>query len=139
MKVDDITQGHVLPIFTDKPLSVTDFVRYQGASGDMNPIHHDTLFAQAAGFPAPFAVGMLQAGVLGTYLTDFFGAAHIRRLKVQWSEQAWPGDVLEYSGVVTEIRHEASETLADVTCSVTRQNGGVHLTGWATFVLEGAQ
>ena len=26
------------------PLSRTDFVRYQGASGDMNPVHHDETF-----------------------------------------------------------------------------------------------
>ncbi len=29
------------------PLTRTDFVRYQGASGDMNLIHHDEPFAQA--------------------------------------------------------------------------------------------
>ena len=27
-------------------------------------------FAQGAGFPTPFAVGMLQAGVMATYVTD---------------------------------------------------------------------
>ena len=90
----DLTVGEELPHFTDKPLTVTDFVRYQGASGDMNPIHHDTEFAQRSGFPTPFAVGMLQAGVLATYLTDRFGASAIRRFKVKWKEQAWPGDVL---------------------------------------------
>jgi acyl dehydratase len=31
------------------PLTRTDFVRYQGASGDFNPIHHDDEFAQSAG------------------------------------------------------------------------------------------
>ena len=33
------------------PLTRTDFVRYQGASGDFNPIHHDEEFAQSAGYP----------------------------------------------------------------------------------------
>ena len=37
------------------PLTRTDFVRYQGASGDMNPIHHDEPFARAAGFDGPLA------------------------------------------------------------------------------------
>ena len=27
------------------PITRTDMVRYQGASGDFNPIHHDTAFA----------------------------------------------------------------------------------------------
>src|SRR5205823_876970 len=35
------------------PLTRTDFVRYQGASGDFNPIHHDDDFAQSAGYPTP--------------------------------------------------------------------------------------
>ena len=88
------------PTWEDGPLTVTDFVRYQGASGDMNPIHHDTEFAQKAGFPKPFAVGMRQAGVLASWATDWLGPANVRRFKVQWREQAWPGDVLTYSGAV---------------------------------------
>ena len=119
--------------FVDKPLTVTDFVRYQGASGDMNPIHHDSEFAQKAGYPTPFAVGMLQASVLGTYVTDWLGPENIRRFKVQFREQAWPGDVLTYTGVVTDVRVEGDETLVDVELACTRQTGGVHLKGWATF------
>ena len=46
------------------PINRTDFVRYQGASGDFNPIHHDEEFAKAAGYPSVFSVGMLQAGIL---------------------------------------------------------------------------
>jgi acyl dehydratase len=134
---DDLDVGSEGPAFEDKPLTVTDFVRYQGASGDMNPIHHDTGFAQKAGFPQPFAVGMLQAGVLSTWATDWLGAANVRRFKVQWREQAWPGDVLTYSGAVTAKREEAGQHLVDVEMAVTRQTGGTHLKGWATFVVPG--
>ena len=42
------------------PISRTDIVRYQGASGDFNPVHHDELFARAAGYPAPLGIGMFQ-------------------------------------------------------------------------------
>ena len=52
------------------PLTRTDFVRYQGASGDFNPIHHDEEFAKAAGYPTVFSVGMLQAGILAGFATD---------------------------------------------------------------------
>jgi acyl dehydratase len=74
------------------PLSRTDLVRYQGASGDFNPIHHDEGFAQAAGFPTVFSVGMLQAGILASYSTDWLGAANVRRFSVQVASQtrAWP-------------------------------------------------
>ena len=121
--------------FVDDPLTITDFVRYQGASGDMNPIHHDSSFAARAGFPTPFAVGMLQAGILATYATDWLGAANIRRFKVQFREQAWPGDVLTYSGAVVDVRDGEGERLVDLELACTRQTGGVHLLGWATFVV----
>jgi acyl dehydratase len=121
--------------FVDNPLTMTDFVRYQGASGDMNPIHHDTAFAAAAGYPAPFAVGMLQAGVMSTYATDWLGPENLRRFGVQFREQAWLGDVLTYSGTVAAIREENGERLVDVELLCTRQTGGTHLKGWATFVL----
>ena len=131
----DLEVGTEGPTRADKPLTVTDFVRYQGASGDMNPIHHDTEFAQKAGFPQPFAVGMLQAGVLATWATDWLGAENVRRFKVQWREQAWPGDVLTYSGKVVDRRDEDGRRLVDLEMAVTRQTGGTHLKGWATFVV----
>lgn len=133
----DLTVGAERAPFVDKPLTITDFVRYQGASGDMNPIHHDSSFAAKAGYPTPFAVGMLQAGVLGTYATDWLGAANVRSFKVQFREQAWPGDVLTYSGTIVAIREENGEKLVDVELACTRQTGGTHLKGWATFVAGG--
>jgi acyl dehydratase len=123
--------------WVDKPLTITDFVRYQGASGDMNPIHHDSEFAAKAGYQTPFAVGMLQAGVLGTYATDWLGAANIRRFKVQFREQAWPGDVLTYTGKIIEKRDDPEYgPVVDVELFCTRQTGGVHVKGWATFAQE---
>src|SRR5258708_35536347 len=88
------SEGESLPERTFGPLTRTDFVRYQGASGDFNPIHHDETFARSAGFETVFSVGMLQAGLLATYCTDLFGPANVRRFKVQFREQVWPDDTL---------------------------------------------
>ncbi|BBZ70596.1 MaoC/PaaZ C-terminal domain-containing protein [Mycobacterium paraseoulense] len=44
---------------SDAGLTVTDFVRYRGAAGDMNPLHRGVDFARAAGFSGLIAVGML--------------------------------------------------------------------------------
>lgn len=132
---DAVQVGTEAEPFTAPPLTTTDFVRYQGASGDMNPIHHDDAFAQASGYPGPFAVGMLQAGVLATYLTDWFGARSVRRYGTQFREQAWPGDVITYTGRVLAKREEGGERLVDVELVATRQTGGVHLKGWGTVAL----
>jgi acyl dehydratase len=115
------------------PLTRTDFVRYQGASGDFNPIHHDEGFAQSAGFPTVFSVGMLQAGLLATYCTDQFGPENVRRFKVQFREQVWPDDVLTCAGTVAKSYEADGEQRIDVELRVTRQTGGVAVVGEATF------
>jgi acyl dehydratase len=135
VKWDDVQVGFEAEPFVAPALTITDFVRYQGASGDMNPIHHDDAFAKASGYPGPFAVGMLQAGVLGTYVTDWFGARSVRKYGVQFREQAWPGDVLTYTGTVVGVREQDGERLVDVELLAVRQTGGVHLKGWAAVSL----
>jgi acyl dehydratase len=135
----ELAVGDEQPPWTDKPLTITDFVRYQGASGDMNPIHHDPAFAAKAGYDTPFAVGMLQAGVMATYATDWLGAANVRRFTVHFREQAWPGDELTYSGKIVDVRDEGGRQVVEVQLVCTRQTGGVHLEGSATFDVGSAQ
>jgi acyl dehydratase len=132
---EDLVVGAALPEYVDRPLTRTDFVRYQGASGDMNPIHHDEQYARAAGFPGVFAVGMLPAGILGTYLADLFGPESIRRFRVRFREQAWPGDVLTYRGVITGREERDGQRLVTLELDVVRQTGGVHAQGWATVAV----
>jgi acyl dehydratase len=114
------------------PITRTDIVRYAGASGDFNPIHHDELFATSAGFPTVFSIGMYQAALLATYATDWLGAESIRRFTVRFQEQVWPGDELTCNGVVTGV--EGGRVEVDLTC--TRQTGGVAIAGSAVFETE---
>jgi acyl dehydratase len=118
------------------PLTRTDFVRYQGASGDMQPLHHDETFARAAGFDAPLAVGMLNAGFLATYVTDWLGPANVRSFRVRFAEQVWPGDTLTCTGTVVREYDADGTPMIDVELTGARQTGGVAVRGWATFVRE---
>lgn len=118
------------------PITMTDVVRYQGASGDMNPIHHDDAFARRAGFPSPLALGMMQAGMLATWATDWLGAERIRSFRVRFIEQVWPGDVLTSSGAVARQYEEDCERRVDVELVCRRQTGGVAVLGWATFCAD---
>ncbi len=118
---DDLTEGTAAEPRDFGPLTRTDFVRYQGASGDFNPIHHDEEYAKSAGFPTVFSVGMLQAGILATYVTDWLGAANVRRFGVQFREQVWPGDTLTCSGTVTKhTRTVASAWSTSSSCARAR-------------------
>ena len=119
------------------PLTRTDFVKYQGASGDFQPIHHDEVFATASGYPSVFSVGMLQAGALACWATAWLGADNVRRYRVRFQEQVWPGDTLSLSGTVAGERVDdvTGEALVDVDLVCTRQTGGVAIRGWATFAI----
>jgi acyl dehydratase len=133
---EDLEEGQPGPApLVIGPLTRTDFVRYQGASGDLNPIHHDEPFARAAGYPAPLGIGMLPAGVLNAWATSWLGAENIRRTRVRWSEQVWPGDVLSCSGTIARKYAEGGERRVDLDLVCARQGGGVVIQGWATFVV----
>jgi acyl dehydratase len=118
------------------PITRTDIVRYAGASGDFNPIHHDEGYAQSAGFPTVFSIGMLQAGLLSTFATDWLGAERLRRITVRFREQVWPDDVLSCSGLVTAVNPTDGGYLVEVDLTCVRQTGGVAIGGSAAFLVE---
>jgi acyl dehydratase len=134
---DDLAVGAAAEPRTVGPLTRTDFVRYQGASGDFNPIHHDEEFAKSAGYPTVFSVGMLQAGILASYATDWLGADNVRNFGVQFREQVWPGDSLVCSGAVVERAEDAkgNERTVKLELTVDRVGGGTAIKGWATFAV----
>lgn len=131
---DDLTVGDELPARTFGPVERTDLIRYAGASGDFNPNHTIDDSARSAGFPSVFAHGMFHAGVMATVLTDAFGSRSVRRLRVQFREQVWPGDLLTFSGLVTARDEVRRAVELELTC--TREGGGTALRGWATCVVD---
>ena len=131
----DLTVGDTAEPRTFGPITRTDIVRYAGASGDFNPIHHDEGFATAAGFPTVFSIGMFQAALLATYATDWLGAEAIRRFTVRFQEQVWPDDELTCSGTVTAVEVDGAETRVEVDLVCTRQTGGTAIAGSASFLL----
>jgi acyl dehydratase len=118
-----------------EPLRLAQIVRYQGASGDLNPLHYDHDFARRAGFDGAFSVGMLQAGVMAAHVAGWFGANSVRRFAVQFREPAWPGDVLTYAATVRSKKEVEGERRVELELQVTRQTGGVHLRGAAECAL----
>jgi acyl dehydratase len=132
---------HRLPLRTFGPLTRTEIVRYQGASGDFNPIHHDEKFAHGSGAPTVFSVGMLQAGYLATYCVDLFGADSVRRFGIRFLDRVWPGDVLECSGAVESVEDAAPDgsdrgrTCVELSLRMTRGTDTV-ASGSACFAVD---
>ena len=110
------------------PVTRTDLVRYAGASGDFTPLHHDEEFCKQAGFPMPFAMGMFSAGLMGTWLTDRIAPHRIRRFRIRFLQQVWPGDVLNIDGELPGDTGEAFDI--EITC--TREDGVAVTRAWAT-------
>lgn len=115
--------GDEMPTFVREPITRTDFVRYAGASGDFHPLHHDEPYAQAAGLPGVFGMGLLHAGILGDRLARWVGPDNLRRFGIRFTGQVWPGDVLTFTGRVDGVDESASGPVARLTLAVTRQTG----------------
>ena len=134
--------GRAFPPQSFGPVTRTDFVRYAGASGDFNPMHHDEPYAVKAGNPSVFAMGMFQAGLLSSYATRLLGARNIRRFTVRFRERVWPGDTLTCSATVTAAAAagdgaDAGDSLKvslDLEC--TNQEGKTVVSGSAEFLVS---
>ena len=98
-------------------LTRTMFVRYAGASGDFNPMHHDDTIAAQVGNPSVFGHGMLSMGLAARVVKDWFGPEAMRVLKVRFAKQVWPGDVLTCVAIVTAKRDAARTWINTVNAS----------------------
>jgi acyl dehydratase len=129
---DDLDVGAEAPPLVVEKLTRTNFVRYAGASGDFNPMHHDDTIATQVGNPSVFGHGMLTAGLMARVVKDWFGPEAMRRFQVRFAKQVWPGDTITFAAKVTAKREEGGERLVDLDCVATNQDGVEVLTGTAT-------
>jgi acyl dehydratase len=120
-------------------LTRTDLVRYAGASGDFNPMHHDEILAQAAGMPSVFGHGMFSAGFLSSALTDYVGEGNLTRYAVRFTKQAWPGDVLVTKIEVKGVRDENGGQVVDLSCDLITDKGVTVISGEASATVSPRQ
>jgi acyl dehydratase len=132
---EDVREGQEIPAFVVENLTRTDLVRYAGASGDFNPIHHDEEFAKMAGNPTVFGHGMLTAGFVARCLTDFVGVENVRRYKVRFATRVWPGDTITCAGRVTRKYEDGGEKRIDGEVVARTQKGETAVTGTFTAAL----
>jgi acyl dehydratase len=110
------------------PITRTQIVRFAGAAGDFNPMHDDEPFARAAGQPGVFALGQLQAAILGAAVADWLGVGNVVAYGVRFRDKVWPGDRLVLSG---EAADEEVGGVRRYELKATREvDGTVVLTGW---------
>jgi len=110
------------------PVTRTQIVRFAGAAGDFNPMHHDEPFAVSSGQPAVFAMGQLQAAILASAVAQWLGPENVVGYGVRFRDKVWPGDRLVLRGEVVE----ESDGVRSCELTVEREaDGAVLITGWA--------
>ena len=130
----DLRVGHGPGRVTMPPLTVTDIVAYQYASGEDGPTHHDDGSARACGYPGIYSMGMLHGGAMATYAVNWLGPGNIRRFKCRFDEMQFPGDVISYNGWVVRMSGEQGARTVDIELDF-RRGDNVLGRGWATFAL----
>jgi acyl dehydratase len=131
---DDVNEGDEAPVVSHE-LTRTDLVRYAGASGDFNPMHHDEVKAKEAGLPSVFGHGMFSMGLLGRAITDYVGIGNLRKFQVRFTKQTWPGETLSSKIVVTSKHKDNGDNLVDLEVALANQDGEVKVSGAAVAAL----
>jgi acyl dehydratase len=116
---------------TTEPVTRTQIVRFAGAAGDFNPMHHDEEFARAAGQPSVFAMGQLTAAILGDAVARWLGPDAVTGYGVRFKDKVWPGDRLVLRAEVEKDPDVPDGRRATLE-AVRGSDGTVVLTGWAT-------
>jgi acyl dehydratase len=131
---EDVSEGDESPELSLE-VTRTHIVKYAGAGGDFNPIHHDEAFAKSLGLPSVFAMGLMQGGYLARALTDWVGVGNLRLYKIRFTGQVWPGETIVCKAKVTRKYEENGEKRIDCELSVTNQAGESKVTGTAVVAL----
>ena len=134
-KLSEISVGDSAPPLVIENISRTHFVKYAGASGDFNPMHHDDTIATQVGNPSVFGHGMLTAGLMARVVKDWFGPEAMRKLNVRFAKQVWPGETLTFTAVVTGVEDVGDQGLVAIDLSAKNQDGEEKLAGTATAVV----
>lgn len=93
---DTIQIGDVMPPYTSAPITRTHLVRYAGASGDFNPLHHDETFAVAVGLETVIAQGMFIMGIAGEAITSWIDNQCLRKFSVHFLSMTQPVNLGDY-------------------------------------------
>ncbi len=126
---EDVREGDEAPPVVVPNITRTHIVRYAGASGDFNPLHHDELYAIRAGNDRVFAMGMMSAGFLSRMITNWVGDGKLRKYRVRFGRQVWPGDTVACKGKITRKYSEGGKNFIEAKVIAENQRGEKVITG----------
>ena len=131
---EEVRERDEAPPVVVAKITRTQIVKYAGASGDFNPIHHDELYAIRAYNDRVFAMGMMTAGFLSHVVTDWVGDGNIRKYKVRFATRIWPGDTVTCRGKITKKSTRDGKNYIEADVFAENQNSEKAIVG--TIVAE---
>jgi acyl dehydratase len=89
---DNINIGDTIPPYTSAAITRTHLVRYAGAAGDFNPLHHDATFIKMIGMDNVIAHGMFIMGIAGEAIAAWVNHGNLRKFHARFLSMTEPVD-----------------------------------------------
>ena len=138
LKQSSFKAGDEIPSLKLEKITRNMLSSYSKASGDLNPIHIDPVFARKAGLKDVIAHGMLVMAYLARTLTDVFPHSSLVSFSSQFISMTLIGDRLTCFGTIVKknIDEKNSVTL-EISLKVLNQDKEKRILGTATINLKG--
>jgi acyl dehydratase len=132
----DVSPGTLVPPWSHGPVDPEKMKIFAAIARDPNPIHWDRAAVAERGLGERLInQGPINLGYVVNMLLAWAGPASLRELKVRFSSNVFDGDIVVAGGVVTGLRDEGGERLADCEVWLDRGDGTRALGGSATVAL----
>ena len=98
-----LTAGEEIPELVKHP-TTRQLVQYAGAQGDFYEIHYDQDYARSVALPGVILHGLLKAGFLGQFVTDWLGdRSTLESFEVSYRGIDQPGRTYTCRGRVSKV------------------------------------
>lgn len=136
LNLKEITEGMDLPEVKNNPITRVQLVDYASASGDYNLLHYDESFAKKTGLKGCIAHGMLQMGMVGSYILNWAKGGMLRNFKIRYSNPANENDVLTFKGKIVKKYNENDEILIEINIMSENQDNKITTQGSAVIAFR---
>ena len=132
----DVTAGTPVPPWVIESVSPEKMKIFAAIARDPNPIHWDRAAVAERGLGDRLInQGPINLGYVVNMLLAWTGPASLRDIAVRFTSNVFDGDTVSAGGVVTGIRSEQGERLADCDVWLDRADGTRAIAGTATVAL----
>ncbi len=130
-----LDKGDALPEIR-KLIDQRGIERYAEASGDFNPIHIDSAFAETTQFGGTIAHGMMVAATISEMMTEAFGSSwnSAGKMKIRFRAPVKSGERITARAVVRRVEDIGDSRRIVCAVSVVTDDGATAIAGTAEVI-----